>query len=321
MRRVFVYEYLSGGGSLGGDAEAEGLLAMGAAMRDAIVSDLRALPELSVTCAVSARRGAGAPHAAMATATARAGEDPVAFVQRLAAEHDLAWVVAPETDGLLLDFAQAVDPPRWIGCRPDAIRVAGSKRATLEALHARGVPTPLSFGPRLTRRWIVKPDDGAGAVATRVHADQAPAQADLQRRQQAGQSADARALRRRGRAVGVDAGRAGSVQAIAFNRQDIRIQVDGTVAFVGVQHNAIDVVHDSGALQLHHWPRRSPTRCRGCAVRRLRPGLAPGTRAGRDRGQPACDHRLRRPVAALGRNLAAQVIALHDKPEPVHAAA
>ena len=182
MRRVFVYEYLSGGGSLGHEAEVAALLPLGAAMRDAIVSDLHALPEFAVTCAVCARPGAGAAHDTLPTATARAGEDPVAFVQRQAAAHDLAWVVAPETDGLLLRFAQAVDTPRWIGCRPDAIRVASSKRATLEALAARGVPTPLSFGPRLTRRWIVKPDDGAGAVATRVHDDAVAAQADLAQR-------------------------------------------------------------------------------------------------------------------------------------------
>ena len=41
MKRIFVYEYLSGGGPVAGtDAHRSELLAMGRAMRDAITADL-----------------------------------------------------------------------------------------------------------------------------------------------------------------------------------------------------------------------------------------------------------------------------------------
>ena len=49
MKRIFVYEYLSGGGRIGpeGDAQAEAeLLPLGLAMRDAMAADLLALDGL-----------------------------------------------------------------------------------------------------------------------------------------------------------------------------------------------------------------------------------------------------------------------------------
>jgi len=65
-----------------------------------------------------------------------------------------------------------VPPARWLGCDAASIALASSKRATIERLAARGVLTPLAFaGDPSTRRWVTKPDDGAGAIDTRVHAD------------------------------------------------------------------------------------------------------------------------------------------------------
>ena len=182
MRRVFVCEYLSGGGAVAGDAQAGELLQAGVAMRDAIVADLQALANVHVTCAVSAR--AAAPEGAWSRAAARPGEPFAAFVRRLAEAHDQAWIVAPETGGVLAALRDAVGAERWIGCGAHAIRVASRKRATLEALAAHGVPTPLDFAG-VAARWVVKPDDGAGAADTRVHASRAAAEADLQARQRA----------------------------------------------------------------------------------------------------------------------------------------
>ena len=82
------------------------------------------------------------------------------------------WLVAPETDGLLAQLQRAVEPARWLGCDAASIALASSKRATTERLAARGVLTPLAFaGDASTRRWVTKPDDGAGAVDTQIHAD------------------------------------------------------------------------------------------------------------------------------------------------------
>jgi len=319
MRRIFIHEYLSGGGAAGSAAETAELLPQGVAMRDALVADLLRLPELEVTCAVSPHAGLPLSHPRLGAAAARAGESPNAFVQRQAALHDLAWVIAPESDGLLSALHTAVGAPRWVGCDAAAIRVASSKRATLQALAACGVTTPLNFGAdgaATGTRWIVKPDDGAGAVATRVHARHADALADFSQRHAAGLSATFEAFVE-GEALSVALLAApGFVQPVAFNRQLISVDAAGRLHFEGVHSNAIDMRRDARAIRLHTL---------ALDVKRALPGL---------RGFIGIDlvwHAERGPVvievnprvtsayvglsAKLGRNLAEEVLLLHGLPD------
>jgi predicted ATP-grasp superfamily ATP-dependent carboligase len=322
MRRVFVYEFLSGGGAMADEAEAAALLPLGVSMRDAIVADLLDLPDVQATCAVCARRGAAAPRGASATATAWPGEDAAAFVQRMARTHDLAWIVAPESDGWLARLHEAVGDERWIGCRAGAIQVASSKSATLAVLAAQGVCTPMAFTHRRGGRWIVKPDDGAGAIDTRVHDEQDAALADLEQRRQAGRSATLEPF-----VEGVSLSVSmlvgpGSAQAVAFNRQDIAVATDGTLSYLGVRHNAMDLAHDLCAPQLH---------ALAAAVVRAMPGLRGFVGFdlvwNPERGPVVIEVNPRVTCAYVGlsallrRNLAALVLALHDMPEALHAAA
>jgi predicted ATP-grasp superfamily ATP-dependent carboligase len=67
-----------------------------------------------------------------------------------------------------------------LGCRPEAVRVAGSKLATTRALAARGVPVVPTFAladspADLPGPWAVKPDDGAGCDGLEVVPDRAAA--------------------------------------------------------------------------------------------------------------------------------------------------
>jgi predicted ATP-grasp superfamily ATP-dependent carboligase len=96
-----------------------------------------------------------------------------AFVARAAREHDYAWIIAPECDGLLLHLHDAVGTVRWLGCAKEAIRVASSKSATAACLAAHGIATtpalePGQAGAQEAARWVVKPDDGAGGLDTFV---------------------------------------------------------------------------------------------------------------------------------------------------------
>ena len=312
MRRVFVYEYLSAGGAA---AAAEALLPQGVAMRDAIIADLLRVTGVATTCAVCDGLGAGTPRGAWAKAV-QPGESAVAFVERMARLHDLAWVVAPESDGLLAQLHEAVGAARWIGCDAATIRVAASKRATLAALALSGVVTPLAFTDGHRGPWIVKPDDGAGAVDTVVHRDREAAQADLRQREDAGLRATLEPFIE-GEALSVSmlAGRH-SAEAIACNRQDIRIGPHGRLAYRGVHHRP-------------HDPRAPRLRAVAEEVARAMPGL---------RGFVGIDvvwHPARGPVvievnprvtcayvglsAALRRNLAADVLALHDLEVARHA--
>ena len=176
MMRVFVYEHLSGGGRVDGGAAAAALLMpQGLAMRDAMVRDLLRARLCAVTVATCAAAGAPPPGAELARAGS--GETAEAFVARQATRHDAVWAVAPETGGLLAALQAAVGRPRWLGCDAAAIALASSKGATLARLRAHGVVTPHDLAADATR-WVVKPDDGAGAVAIRVHAARAAAEAD-----------------------------------------------------------------------------------------------------------------------------------------------
>src|SRR5688572_1878950 len=190
MTNIFLYELLSGGGVIDGDPEATtALLPQGVAMRDAVATDLLAADcRLSVATfdrAPAPPSLAGPPRKVTAL-TPQRGEDPLDFVTREARRHDAVWVIAPETGGSLAAFQCVVDGrARWLGCDAGAIALASSKSATVRRLQSRGVRTPLdaAFSGE-GARWVVKPDDGAGAVDTRVHADRAEALRDLQQRRE-----------------------------------------------------------------------------------------------------------------------------------------
>jgi tyramine---L-glutamate ligase len=228
MKRVWVYEYLSGGGALhSGDPHGDALLAMGVSMRDAMVADLLQVPGCEVTAATCAR-APSLPRGAAAVA-ARADESPAAFVARQAAAHDAVWLVAPETGGLLAQLQRAVPTERWLGCDAASIALAGSKRATTERLAAHGVLTPLAFaGDASIRRWVTKPDDGAGAEDTHVHADLSAA------RDHAGLSLLVEPWVE-GAAMSVSLlCRPGRLELLSVNRQHIAIDAQGNVSFEGV---------------------------------------------------------------------------------------
>ncbi|MEK8029696.1 ATP-grasp domain-containing protein [Ideonella sp. DXS29W] len=235
MKRVFLYEYLSAGGLVDGDEAATNeLLAMGLAMRSALEADLRQVEDVVLTVACSARTPP--PSTDAATALPMLGETPWQFVARQADGHDFTWVVAPETGGLLERISRGVDPARWIGCDADAIHLTTGKRATLKRLSEQGVATPLAFEhwPEIDR-WVVKPDDGAGAVATRLHTSQDEAWDDWAQRS------------RQGMAMSLEPWVVGEpmslsllcseegAEVLSVNRQHILVDGDGVVRYEGVK--------------------------------------------------------------------------------------
>jgi predicted ATP-grasp superfamily ATP-dependent carboligase len=311
MKRVFVFEYLTGGGQVDGDAAAtQALLPQGLRMRDAMVGDLLRAGGFEVTAATCGR--APAPPAGARPCVAQPDESLFDLVAWQAALHDAVWLVAPETGGLLAPFAQQVPSDRWQGCDAAAIRLASSKSATLAHLAAHGLRTPLAFEGQ-TSRWVVKPDDGAGAVATTVHRSLAAA----------------REARRAGAMTlepWVDGHpmslslhcRDGRAELLSINRQRIDIDGEGRLAYAGVD---IDCVPRDGA---------AGTALAELAGRVMQavPGL---------RGFVGIDlvwHAARGPVlielnprltcayvglsARLGRNLAAELLA-EPRREPLHA--
>ena len=308
MMRTLVYEHLSAMAEVEVDGE---LLAAGLAMRDAVVGDLLASGDCAVSVAIGCDAAAAAPAGARPERVLprTCGLD---FVARQAVRHDRVWVIAPETGGVLGQLQRAVGDARWLGCTARAIESTSSKCTTLAQVAGHGVLTPLAFSASPdTRRWVVKPDDGAGAVATRVHASLAAARGDAAARQRQGQSATLEAW--------VDGEplslsllcSQGKIELLSVNRQQLSIDADGALSFTGVQIDALR--RDDGRVAtLRSW-----ARVLGIAV----PGL---------RGYVGVDltwHRQLGPVlieinprvtmayvglsAALGRNLARAVLAAH----------
>ena len=321
-QRLFVCEYLSGGGldaAAGRLAPADlDLLRQGLDMRDALLADLGRLPGFAIACATGP--GVPAPRGAEALRP-RPGEALEDFVAREAAAHDLAWVVAPETGGLLAALARRVAPLRWVGCSAEAIALCSGKRATLERLAARGVATPLTAADD-ARRWVVKPDDGAGTMATRVHGRREAAEADRAARAARGESAtlepwvEGEAL-----SLSLACGGTGAVELLSVNRQHIAVAPDGRVDYGGV---AIDARQDAVA-------RRPALAATAQAVAAAVPGLSGFV------GIDLVWHERRGPVVievnprltcayaglsdSLGRNLAGELLARHAARESGHAMA
>lgn len=257
MARILVYEPLSADDPAttaalrrGSPAHGE-MLAAGRAMRDAMAADLAGVPGMDVTVAVGQQETGHVPPPAHGAAVAPLpGEGAVAFVRRQAPLHDLCWIVAPESHGLLLRLHEAVGGQRWIGCSAAAIRLAASKRATCAALHSAGIRTPLALAPVRDGPWVVKPDDGAGSVDTRRHDTRAAAEADLRDRRRAGQDAlmqpwvDGEPL-----SVSLIVGPV-LARAVACNRQHLHIDAAGRLHDLGVQAAAL-AAHDPRAGALH----------------------------------------------------------------------
>ena len=243
MARILLYEALSANDPetaaalQPGSAAHGGMLAAGREMRDAIATDLACLPGMDVTVAVGLQEAGHAPQ--WRTVAARSGETAVDFVGRESRLHDLCWIVAPETGGLLLRLHDAVESRRWIGCSAAAIRLAASKRATCTALAGAGIVTPLDFAPGHPGPWIVKPDDGAGSLDTRCHGERAAAEADLRARRRAGQAAVMQPFVS-GETLSVSM-IVGPVlaHALAFNRQRLEIDAEGWLHDLGVQAAAL----------------------------------------------------------------------------------
>lgn len=241
-QHVLVYEFLSGGATIAGLSahEQADLLAQGTAMRNAMLADLCALPGLRVACVVGPNSDASLPEVAgIEPLVARPGEPHALLLQRAAQDGATVWAVAPETGGALQALARAVPAPQWLGCTPEAIALATSKRATCRHLAAHGVAVPQA-PPHAPGPWVVKPDDGAGAADTRRHASYAAAAADARQRGQSGAGCtlepwvDGEAL-----SLSLCIHEA-EARLLSINRQQIQVDAQGQVHFVGVQAAAID---------------------------------------------------------------------------------
>jgi len=169
--KIFVYEHVTGGG-MAGVPLPPGLLHEADLMVRTLLADLSTCAGVELLTSRDSRLPviAGIPTLEVGPADA-----PFRHVLHGIEASDAVWPTAPETDGVLERLATAaINSGRiLLGSRPEAVRVASSKLATVRALRAAGVPAVSTFAiaaeiPPGPGRWVTKPDDGAGAEGARV---------------------------------------------------------------------------------------------------------------------------------------------------------
>jgi predicted ATP-grasp superfamily ATP-dependent carboligase len=192
--RLFIYEFVTGGGLWGGlkglpreagsiDASPStaSLLKEGRAMVQAVTSDFCGLPDVEVWTTRDVRLPELHPTECRVTTIASPVDERQAL-EKLAAEADWTLLIAPETAGALADRCEIVESVggRLISPSTQVVQIAADKQATAELLTQRGVPTPqgaviqpgsVTIPSHITFPAVLKPVDGCGSEGVRLIRD------------------------------------------------------------------------------------------------------------------------------------------------------
>ncbi len=173
--RVFVFEYVTGGGMLGADP-APSLVREGDMMLHALLSDLCAIP--GVECLITRDSRLAAPNLPVDVHPVRCPDAFARIWTDAMAEADAVWPIVPEQGGALERVSAGVLAAGKVllGSAPSAVRTAASKLRTARLLGELGVPVVPTFGsgdriPPIPGAWVLKPDDGIGCLGIRVCRD------------------------------------------------------------------------------------------------------------------------------------------------------
>lgn len=170
--RIFVFEYVTGGGLAEQPMRAE-LAREGDMMIAALIGDLLDIPGVEVRTTRDTRLahlglGVNACPVSSRDGLLRAWASEVS-------EAEAVWPIAPETDGTLEFLAGWVELAgrTLLNSRPSAVNIAASKSATARRLDAHGLPVvPTRAARELPSPgddyWVLKPDQGVGCIGARL---------------------------------------------------------------------------------------------------------------------------------------------------------
>lgn len=172
--RVFLYEFVTGGGWLSSGAKPEAsLLREGGAMVSALTTDLCRIDGLQL----DVMRGHGMAESLLSGSTVHtvstAAEEWRTF-QQLSEQADWTILIVPELDNLLVRRAEVVVAVggRLLGSSLEAMRVASNKQQLCEWLDRDGIPVPCgqtlvagqAIPDSLHFPVVLKRIDGAGSM-------------------------------------------------------------------------------------------------------------------------------------------------------------
>ena len=170
--RIFVVEYITGGGLVGRQMSA-GLLTEAEIMLDALLDDLSALPDVSLLVSRDPRLPRLEHRCDVHTPACT--DDIWQVWEQCINRCDAVWAIMPESDGLLqrISLMTLAQGRYLIGSQPAAVGVAASKSQTAESLQRMDIDVVPTFDvcsdiPFHDSRWVLKPDDGVGGEGTFV---------------------------------------------------------------------------------------------------------------------------------------------------------
>jgi hypothetical protein len=178
--RVFVFELLSAGGA-GDKTPADALLCEGLAMLRAIAADFARCPACRVSTILDRRlfsltsRDKSFDGIKIHWSNSADADDEHRLFRSLAAAADATFVIAPETDGQLLERRKMVDAcgGQFLGCSAGCIALCGDKLRLYEYFDAVGLPTIATklfdtseSNPPFNFPVVIKPRQGAGSQDT-----------------------------------------------------------------------------------------------------------------------------------------------------------
>lgn len=153
-------------------------------MRDALLRDITALNQFEIITMHDARLN---PSALAAHSIAVSSRQFKQVFTEAIGQVELVWLVAPESDGILLELSElcylAHDKGTlFLGCGYDATLIGTSKTLCYEALHEEKIYTlPVHAGEDLMQpayfdhllkhnvsTWVAKPEDGAGCEGVQI---------------------------------------------------------------------------------------------------------------------------------------------------------
>jgi predicted ATP-grasp superfamily ATP-dependent carboligase len=191
-KNLLICEFITGGGFCAAPLP-DSLAKEGMMMRDALLRDLTDLSQYTLIGMHDARLS---PSPLTHESHAVEG-DAAAFKQvfeQLIKKADYVWLIAPETDGILISLCElcyAEEEARGaailIGNGYDTVLIGTSKSLTFSTLHAERIHTlPVFAGDELleeayfksvyqsksyVKQWLAKPEDGAGCEGIRLFND------------------------------------------------------------------------------------------------------------------------------------------------------
>ncbi|MDF1585561.1 ATP-grasp domain-containing protein [Marinimicrococcus flavescens] len=232
LLRVAIIEWITGGGCLG-EPLPPGLAAEGRLMADGLAGEL-----VEGGCGVMLCRDprAGPVQHGVETFPVQGPRPPWRLWERALAGCDLFWPIAPETGGALEALARLGRRHGGAVVASDSasLRITASKRRTSHVLRQAGLPAVETVPagapwPASAAGWVVKPDDGAGALGVR----RVRGRCALPEEEAAG-------LVVQPWLPGAPSSlsllcAAGKARLLACNRQLVRERPDGSLAFEGVE--------------------------------------------------------------------------------------